>query len=293
MTTERFDRNIRFFGKDGQERLAASRVAIVGVGGLGTHVVQQLSFLGVCHLALIDSEELAESNLNRYVGARWDDPIPGTPKVNIGERIVRGINPDIKVDKIFDSLVSDAAFDAIIQADYVFGCLDCEGARLILNELCAAYGRPYFDLASDIVPNGHLTYGGRICVAWEGNGCVVCYELLDVAEAQADLEGPEARRNRDALYGVKSELLDRAGPSVVSINGVVASLGVTEFMLAVTGIRPPNLLSTYYGNRGIVTVSRDEPAGDCYFCKGIRGKGDAADVRRFIREGVGEFLTMI
>ena len=47
---DRFDRNIRFFGSEGQDRLARSSVAIVGIGGLGTHVVQQLALLGIGHL---------------------------------------------------------------------------------------------------------------------------------------------------------------------------------------------------------------------------------------------------
>ena len=147
--SERFDRQMRFFGKEGQERLTATRVAVVGVGGLGTHVVQQLASLGIGGFDLIDSEELAITDRNRYVGVRHDDPIPGTRKVDIGERIIKEIYPRIPVDKIHDSLVSEQAFEAVICADYVFGCLDCEGARLILNELCASYSRPYFDLASD------------------------------------------------------------------------------------------------------------------------------------------------
>jgi hypothetical protein len=290
MSADRFDRQVRFFGRDGQAKLRAARVAVVGVGGLGTHVVQQLALLGVGELALIDSEELAESNRNRYVGARHDDSIPGTQKVLIGERLTKEIDSTTQVVKIPGSLVRDQAFAAVIGADYAFGCLDSEGARLVLNELCAAYARPYFDLASDIVPGEPLTYGGRVCVAWDGNGCLVCYGLLDVAEAQAELAGPEGRRAREALYGVQASALDRAGPSVVSINGVVASLAVTEFVVAVTGLRRPQAVSIYRGNMGRVTVSSDPPAPDCYYCRGIRGRGDAVDVQRYIRAGVGAFL---
>ena len=56
MNEERFDRNIRFFGKQGQARLRSASVAIVGVGGLGLHVAQQLAHLGVGALTLIDDE---------------------------------------------------------------------------------------------------------------------------------------------------------------------------------------------------------------------------------------------
>ena len=286
MTTikyERFDRNIRFFGREGQDVLAGSHVAFVGIGGLGTHVVQQLALLGIGYLTLIDDEELDITNLNRYVGVRHCDPIPGTLKVAIGERLVKAINPDISVVQIPLSLVTQQAFDAIKEADFVFGCLDREGARLILNEFCAAYSKPYFDIASDILVSDSIDYGGRICIAWEGCGCIVCYDELDVAEAQMDLANPGAQRNREAIYGVPIEALDKAGPSVVSINGVVASLAVTEFMLGVTGIRSPRKLCIYRGNLGIVST-RDEPAPDCYYCKGIRGKGHAADVQRYLKD---------
>jgi len=290
MNKERFDRQMALFGEEGQMKIAAARVAVVGVGGLGTHVVQQLALLGVGSLALIDSEELDPTNRNRYVTARHDDPCPGTLKVDIGERTATLIDPGVHVDKVPDSLVSEDAFADVIGSDYVFGCLDSEGARLVLNELCAAYGRPYFDLASEVIPGDPLVYGGRVCIAWDGDGCLVCHGLLDVAEAQANLAGPEARRDRDALYGVDRAALGRSGPSVVSINGVVASLGVTEFMAAVTGIRAPKKLLTYYGHMGRLTSPAEPPDADCYYCKAIRGRGAAADVQRYIREGVGAFL---
>jgi len=109
-------------------------------------------------------------------------------------------------------------------------------------------------------------------------------------EAQRELGGVEARKLREALYGVRREQLGRAGPSVVSINGVVASLGVTEFMVDVTGIRKAKRLITYRGDLGTVLLSRDDPPADCYYCKALWGRGDEADVQRYIRAGVGAFL---
>jgi len=259
MNNERYDRNIRFFGKEGQQRLTAARVAVVGIGGLGTQVVQQLALLGVGQLTLIDPEGLDRTNFNRYIGVHYNDPIPGTLKVDIGERMVKQITPQIEVTRIPKSLVSQEAFDAIIASDYIFGCIDREGLRLILNELCAAYSKPYFDLASEIILEKSPQYGGRVCVAWDGHGCIVCYDELDVAEAQADLINPEAARDREAIYGVPREALGEAGPSVVSINGVVASLGVTEFMLAVTGVRSrPRRLLRYRAHMGIVNKESRE-----------------------------------
>jgi molybdopterin/thiamine biosynthesis adenylyltransferase len=290
MTNDRFERQVRFFGREGQERLGAARVAIVGVGGVGSHVVQQLALLGVGTVVPLDAQQLDVTNRNRLVGAREDDPIPGTRKVAIVERSVKAIDRSIVVDDVFDSLVSDRGFAAVIGADYVLGCLDSEGARLILTEVCAAYSRPYIDISSDILPGDPPEYGGQICIAWDGNGCLSCLNVLDRAEAEAELAGPTERRRRDEIYGIRRGLLENAGPSVVSINGVVASLAVTELMLAVTGVRAPHRLLTYNGRRGKVTVSSDEPASGCYYCKGIRGKRNAVDVQRYVREGVGAYL---
>ena len=65
MTKDRFDRNTRFFGDDGQRRLRETRCTVVGTGGLGTHVIQQLALLGVGHISPIDREELDDTNCNR------------------------------------------------------------------------------------------------------------------------------------------------------------------------------------------------------------------------------------
>lgn len=287
---DRFDRQVRFFGRAGQDCLSRVRVAVVGVGGLGSHVVQQLALLGVGAILPIDAQELELSNRNRLVGAREDDPIPGTRKVDIAMRTAKAIDSAVDVDTVFDSFVSERGFATIIGADYVFGCLDSEGARLVLTELCAAYAKPYLDISSDIILDDPVQYGGQLCVAWSGNGCLSCMEVLDHSEAEIDLSDPEERRRRADIYGVSETQLDASGPSVVSINGVVASLAVTEFMLGVTGRRAPKRLLTYHGRTGKVTERTNPPTPDCYYCKGLRGSGEQADVQRYVRAGIGTFL---
>jgi hypothetical protein len=285
----RFDRQMRFFGRAGQERIQAAAIVVVGIGGLGTHVVQQLSLLGVKKMSLIDAQEVDKTNQNRYIGLRHDDPIPGTLKVNIGERLAHSIEPAIQIEKIPDSLVSNGAFSAIKSADYVFGCLDNEGARLILTELCAAYAKPYIDLASDIIPGSQPAYGGRVCVAWDGNGCLGCLGVLDLQDARAQLAGPTGQRVEDAIYGVERRLLGQAGPSVVSINGIVSSVAVTEFMVGITGLRRPFRLLNHYGHLGKLTKSEAAQA-DCYYCKGIWGTREQAGIERYVDAGLGAWL---
>lgn len=277
---DRFDRQTRLFGVEGQQELSEARIAIVGVGGLGTHVVQQLALLGIDQMALIDHEELSLSNRNRYVGARESDSIPGALKVELGARLVELIDSSINVVRVSHGLCTEPAFNAIRAAHYVFGCLDHDGPRFVLNELCLAYEKTLFDLASDVPEPG--AYGGRIVTVTNRVGCLYCRSQLDMEDVRRYLADTEARENEDAVYGVDRDLLGDAGPSVVSINGTVASLAVTEFMCACTGLREPFPVLSYRGHEGRVSRIVDEPMSECHYCTNTRGQGRNADIERYI-----------
>ncbi len=284
---DRFDRNIRFFGMDGQRILREAVVAIVGCGGLGQHVIQQLAFLGIRKLIVIDDEELSETNKNRYVLARHKDAVPGLRKVDIAKRGVELIDPTIEVVTVHASMPSLQAFQAMKEADVIFGCLDDDGPRLILNEFALAYDKQLFDLASDTDNEGTLIYGGR--VAFVGNdhepGCLVCMDILDMEVVAKFLSNDNARRDRADIYGVEAADLDEAGPSVVSLNGIISSLGVMEYMLQATGVRPAKRKQEYRGNMGIVAVRNDIHPVDCHFCNLVRGVGDKANLERYLKGG--------
>lgn len=264
-----FDRQELLFGKEGQAKIQAISVAIIGVGGLGTRVLQDLAFLGVRNFALNEPGELKKSSRNRYIGYRHDDPIPGTPKLQIAERLVRSLEPDANITPILEDFPSETAVSALSNVNVVFGCVDSEGVRFKLNKICAELGKPYIDVATEIFPSndgGPIRYGGRVFVRWENLGCLVCCDVLDMEEVGWDLASPEERVNRERIYGVRTEGEHGSGPSVVTLNGVVASLATTEFMVAVTGLRAPVRLMTYYGESGRLTVSKDQPKPGCLIC---------------------------
>jgi hypothetical protein len=278
---ERYDRNIRLFGEEGQRKLRQTSVTFVGVGGVNSPFAQHAALLGVGEANFVEPQELDNTNRNRFVGARHDDPVPGSPKASVAARMVREINPDVAVTEVQADLVSEEAFAAVKAADWVVGGFDHDGPRHILNELCAAYRKPYIDLAADIPEPG--IYGGRVCVSLNGNGCLHCLGLLDERDVRNYLSSEPERAEIARIYGVPLEALGAIGPSVSPINAVVAGLAATEFMVAVTGMRAPQRLITYRGYLGTVSVSKDEPAPDCYYCKAIRGTGAKADVERYLR----------
>lgn len=277
---DRYDRNIRLFGRAGQQQLHATSTLVVGVGGLGSPLVQQLVLLGVGEIFLVDDEELEESNRNRFIGCREDDPIPGSKKVEISARFGGETNTDVRIIPLAANLLTPDAFQAIKMTDWVFGCLDEDGPRAILNEVCAAYEKPYIDLASDVIDG---RYGGRICVSVNGDGCIHCLGLLDGDEVRRYLLDDDEQQREAGIYGVPSDVLGTIGPSVAPLNGVIAALAAVEFMVAATGMRAPTRLIEYRADQSKVLVNLDKPKGDCEYCKGIRGQPDLADVERYLR----------
>lgn len=291
MGEERFDRQMLLFGREGQRRVADTSVAIVGLGGTGSHVAQQLAFLGVRKYALVDADVVTKTSLNRLIGTTPADATDSTHKVEVAARTIRAIELEADIAEVTESFVSDLGQSALAGADVVFGCVDRDGARLLLTEYACAYDRPYIDLATDTHRDGlGVGFGGRVAVRFGAPGCPFCLDLLDPAAVQRDLTPPERREEEDGMYGVQRDALGERGPSVVSLNGIVASIAVTEFMLAVTEFaRQPKRLLRYDGRRGIVVESKDEPRPGCPFCSAA-GKGDAIDWGRHIRAGLGRWV---
>lgn len=280
MDATRFDRQVRMFGQDGQRLIESVTVALVGCGGLGSHVAQQLAYLGVTHFLLIDPDVVEPSNLNRLIGATSADARNRKAKVTVVERLIRSVSPHAEVVPVDASFVSPAGFDALGRAEIVFGCLDNDGSRLVLNEYCQAYRKSYWDLATDVDGRDPRQFGGRLLYSTSGEMCVVCKDLLDQAELRR-YGASTAQMEEDArIYGVPVEALGTSGPSVVSLNGLLASVAVMEFMVDHVGLRKAQRSLQYNGLFGVLSVDTDPPAPDCYYCKGLYGRGDEADVSR-------------
>ena len=268
MADGRFSRNEALFGPEGQEKIAATKVTIIGLGGLGSHIAQQLAYLGVETQTPVDFDIVTSSSMNRLIGAFDTDVAAKTKKVIVAKRMIETINPSAMVEPVDAKIDTAAAEAAIAGVDVVFGCLDRDLPRLKLTELCSRYAKPLFDLASDTGGQGDdLWYGGRVVFA-NGDGCLVCRDLLDQQEMARDSMSPEQREAHDRIYGVKRSALGETGPMVVSVNGVVASLAVTEFMVFVTGMREPVPHLIYRGHAATVGRNNDPPEPGCYFCLG-------------------------
>jgi molybdopterin/thiamine biosynthesis adenylyltransferase len=264
---DRYSRHMALFGSEGQDRIARTSAAMVGVGGLGSHVAQQLAYLGVVDFILIDADVVSTSNLNRLVGAGPSDI--GALKVDVADRAIRAIQPGAMVETAAAWFAADEPARALPRADVLFGCVDDDVARLELVRHASVHAVPYIDLASDVAPTGE--FGGRVVFAKDGERCLSCLGELDQhALARAQMTD-EQRAADDKIYGIERGALDDGGPSVVSVNGVVASLAVTEFMAWRTGLREPAGYLNYRGDRGTVGRRRDPERTYCHYCMTLWG----------------------
>ena len=266
---DRFDRQRRIFGDEGQKRLRATTVGIVGGGGLGSFIVLELAYLGIGKIVLVDHDSLEDSNRNRLVGV-WTSHTDGTPKVQILCELVKLIDSEIEIEVIQACIENSEAQDALAGVDIVVGCVDHDGPRFVLNEFCCKHGLPLIDAASDTMPEkDKIIFGGRVCVATPATGCLMCLGVLDQNELQEYFASPEQRLDRDTIYGVPRRVLAGSGPSVITVNGVVASIAATELMVLVTRLRDPIGHQDWRGDLGYLHRVVDHKEEDCYYC-GLR-----------------------
>lgn len=240
---KRFDRQTPWFSEKGQRRLGRFRFGVVGLGGTGSPLVQNLVYLGGRKFLLIDHDTSDDTSMNRLVTAAAADV--GTPKTMLARRLIKSVAPDAVVDVVSQNLETALALDSLKAVDVLFGCVDNDGARLILNEFALAYGIPYFDLGVGISMNGERVdmAGGRLAVVVPGGPCLYCMNQIDANEARYWLSSEEQRefmRRNGYVSG-----LDVRSPSVVALNATLAAAAVSELSIYVSGLRPINPLLEY------------------------------------------------
>lgn len=258
---ERWERQVRALGPKGQAAIQRAHVAIVGVGGTGSIVAQQLAYLGVSNFVLIDPDVVDESNLNRLVGATPQDV--GKPKTAVSADVIQAVNPSASVKSISGDVTYIDVAQTLTDVDAVFGCTDSHASRAILNQLAYQYYVPLFDLGVGIVAKqGVVTHiSGRVQMAAPGLPCLVCGSVIDPVAVRRELQTPVQRAADPYITGH-----NEPQPAVISLNGTMASLAVTMFMTAFTPVPGEARLQYYNGITGVVRAATLRADPSCVVC---------------------------
>lgn len=231
-----------FLGVDSDAVFAGMTVGVVGLGGGGSHIVQQLAHVGIAGMICVDPDIAEDSNLNRLIGGTSQDAIDGVEKIAIARRVVTGLVGDARL-RTFARKWQDATED-LAECDIIIGGLDSYRERSELEGFCRRLLIPYIDMGMDVHRVGdQFAIGGQVILSSPGAPCLWCLGVL--TEDRLTLEAQD--------YG-------EAGgkPQVVWPNGVLASLAVGLLVQLVTPwmLNPTKTAYLEFdGNRHQVTTS--------------------------------------
>ncbi len=258
----RFDRQVRLFGEHGQAVLGKTRIAIVGLGGVGILLAEYLGRLGVGEIVLVDPDHVDPTNLPRMVEAtNWDamswlvaSNRPAwmralgrrlaTPKVRLAARIIRKANSRARVWPFQTDMEDAAALEAIKGCDYVFLAADSHRARLLFNALVHQFLIPGVQLGSRVrsdAASGAVEHVHTV-VRWvlPDRGCLVCNQAINAARLQE--ESISATMLARQKY---TDDPDVAAPSVITLNAMAAAQAANDFLFYMTGLARPDAFDGY------------------------------------------------
>jgi molybdopterin/thiamine biosynthesis adenylyltransferase len=257
-----YDRQARLFGDAGQDILRGLTVGVIGVGGVGTLLVEYLARLGVGHLVLGDPDRVSITNIPRLPHATrfdaraflTDERRPdwmrrigeriALKKVDLAARICRRANPAMGVTKFFGDITDNSIARTFAACDFLFLAADSMQARLVFNALCMQYLIPGWQVGSKVVTNrttGEVTdVYSVVRPVMPGAGCLMCNELISAAKLQEEsLDVATRERQR---YVDDPEVV---APSVITLNAIAASHAANEFLFSATGLAAPDLPAEY------------------------------------------------
>ncbi|GGX20231.1 adenylyltransferase [Pigmentiphaga litoralis] len=196
-------------GIEGQARIIASRVLIIGAGGLGSPAAYYLASAGVGTLVLADDDTVDLTNLQRQI-LHTTDRI-GQPKADSGRRTLNAINPDVEVIALTVRLAGDALAAEVAKADVVLDCSDNFATRHAVNRACVAHGTP-------LVSGAAIRFDGQVSTFDLRDATAPCYHCLFP-------DGDDVQEERCATMGVFSPLV-----------GIVGSMQAAEAIKLIAGV---------------------------------------------------------
>jgi len=153
-------------GMEGQLKLKAASVLLVGTGGLGAPLAMYLAAAGVGRIGLVDFDVVDHTNLHRQVIHGTSDV--GRPKIDSAIDTMREINPNVQLDRHEVALTSENALEIIADYDLVVDGTDNFPTRYLVNDACVLLGKPN-------VYGSIFRFEGQATVfAYEGGPCYRC-----------------------------------------------------------------------------------------------------------------------
>ena len=271
------DRQVRMFGAAGQHILQASKVAVIGLGGVGSLVAEYLARLGVGSLVLIDPDEIESSNLSRVVGATHVDVETGQLKTDIAVRHAREMATHATLQSVAGDVSRHSVAQVLRDCDFIFLAADSMRARLVVNALAHQYLIPAIQMGAKIRQGDCGNLEDAMCAVRHirpGTGCLWCNGLIDPTQLAIEAKSDSERKQQ--AYGVQEP-----NPSVITLNAVAAAHAVNDFLFDFLGLRTGDVEAIYHHfhfHRGKAERVIPRRSPECRECVHRLAMGDALDL---------------
>lgn len=230
-------------GVEGQARLRAAQLLLVGAGGLGCPAALYLTSAGVGRLTIADPDVVDPTNLQRQILYRADSI--GRSKAESARTALRAVNPDVEVVALPTRLAGAALERAVAGAQLVLDCSDNFETRHAVNRACVLHGRP-------LVSGAAIRFDGQLAVFDPRRPDAPCYACLFP-------EDSEAETLRCAVMGVLAPLTGTIG-AMQAIEAIKLVAGIGESLAGRL-----LLLDALHGESRIVRIAKDP---QCPVCSG-------------------------
>jgi len=232
---EMFKRTVTVWGQKEHANLARLRIGIVGLGSVGSLVAETLVRMGLQNFVIIDFDEVQTHNLDRLVTATRRDI--GKLKVDVTAKRMKSAATAsrILVEKVPFSVVEEEGYQAALDCDVIFSCVDRPRARKILNHLAYAHLIPVIDGGIAVrFKNGEFSgVDWQVQTVAPGRICLECLGAFTVGDAATE----EAGMLDDPSYlkGLPADHNFKRNENVFPFSENLASLEVFQLVALVTG----------------------------------------------------------
>ena len=240
-----FSRQIAAFGEPFQRFLRVLHVGIVGLGGTGSAVCEQLIRLGVGKLTVCDPQNFESTNINRVYGSRLQDDGAGKSAIAARQATTIGLHTDLR--PLAGAVTELAIANELKQCDIIFGCTDDESGRAVLTRMATYYLIPVFDMGVQIASDADQikSVRGRVTTLIPGSPCLFCRGIVtpDGIEAEVLSKTNPDEYQRRLKEGYIPELPGTA-PAVIMFTSTVGASAVCEMLHRFTGYMGADRRST-------------------------------------------------
>jgi molybdopterin-synthase adenylyltransferase len=262
------------------DRVRTLTVGVVGAGGLGAPVAEQLVRMGVFEVITVDHDLIdTDSNVRRVFGARISDLRDKLPKVDVLFRHLTEIGLDVRIRSINSDVRREAAFRHLLDADVVISATDTHGSRAVINELASTYLLPVVDVGVRVSAKLENRLAGLVAemrVLTPTTPCLWCRKTINADTIRTE-NLPVQEREKLQREGYVVGGVDSPTPSVAALT-VLGSGLATSALLALLSEEGDVVPSCYWvdgflGDSGVSAL--DHPQSDCR-CRQQVGLGDSA-----------------